>query len=72
MSELENGTKLSEIVFSDGEMMRSFQADDQCIEVVMVNGQMSLVPWAKYKSKGETVLVNLANVESVTIKEDEQ
>ncbi len=42
----------------------------QCskIEVFTVDGQMASVPWAEVTcNNGDTVLVNLANVETVTL-----
>lgn len=67
MQELEEGVELKEIIWPDDTILRS--QDTECgIFVSMQLGQMSLVPWAAYTLRGEKLLVNLANIDSVVVK----
>ncbi|MBF84490.1 MAG: hypothetical protein CL489_08455 [Acidobacteria bacterium] len=61
------GTELENVTFLDEYVLESKDTDFG-IFVTMVNGQMAEVPWATYSVNGNKHVVNLANVQVVTVK----
>lgn len=76
MGELTEGTELIEILGPQGpEGFTHIQAGKKgCTRIVvtMENGQMAQVPWARAEFGDMVTLVNLALIETVTMKGDPQ
>lgn len=66
MKEFTQGQKIKAIFWANGEQLISGEGTTQEIEIVMENGQMVGVPWARAIHKdGRIFKHNLALVESV-------
>ena len=73
MHELREGQKLSAVWWGGGEAGYSVgRSGVKSIEVVMIRGQMNMVPWAMVTmDDGPPWMVNIANVEEVRLADDE-